>query len=73
LGSVDQEFIRTIFWAVGIVAGLIAAFRAIHEIRENRIQRNRDFIWNKVKLAHDMMEELWGSKEEEKGSFLLLL
>lgn len=54
-----KDIIQGVFWLVGIGVGLIAAFRGLSEMRANRIQRERDFVWNRVRLAHEMMQELW--------------
>ena len=50
---------QVLSWIVAVVVGLVAAFKAIHEIREGREQRERELNWNRVKLAHEMTEVLW--------------
>ena len=44
-------------WVVAIIAGSIAAYRAISEMRRTRQHRERELTWNQAKLAKEMLTQ----------------
>jgi hypothetical protein len=53
-----KDWVQVISWAVAIIGGLIAAFRAISEMRENREQRVRELRWKQSTAAKEFFDEL---------------
>jgi hypothetical protein len=47
---------------VAIVGGLIAAFKVIIEMRENRKQRVRELRWKQSNSARELLKEMFSSK-----------
>ncbi len=57
-----KDVVQVAAWVVAIVGGLIAAFKAIHETRENRRQRLRELRWKKAELAREIIDKLHSNK-----------
>lgn len=57
-----QEIIKDWFQVVGgtvaIIGGSIAALKAIHEMRENRKQRQIEFCWKRVNAAKELLTDI---------------
>jgi hypothetical protein len=43
---------------VGIGGGLVAAFRAVYELREGRKQRQKDLRWKQANTAYSLIKEM---------------
>ncbi|MEM8486550.1 MAG: hypothetical protein AAF564_13445 [Bacteroidota bacterium] len=50
-----KDLIEIISWTVAIGAGVIAAYRALHELKLNRQQRTLELKWKKAKLAKEIV------------------
>jgi hypothetical protein len=57
-----QGYIDTAIKIIGIVGGLIAAFKAISEIREGRILRERDYRWKQTNAAKELIDAMMNDK-----------
>jgi len=58
-----KDLVQVAAWMVAIVGGLVAAFKAIQETRENRRQRRRELRWKKAELARDIIAKLYTNKK----------
>ncbi len=45
---------------IASVGGIVAAFKAISEMQENRKQRSEELRWKQSSLAREVLNELWG-------------
>jgi hypothetical protein len=54
----SKDFWQVAAWIVAIIGGLIAAFKAIHEMRLSRIQRERELAWSRSKEAAALLDRL---------------
>ncbi len=48
--------VQIAFWLVGIVGTLIAAYRAIAELRLGRLQRFKELRWRKASAAREILD-----------------
>jgi len=62
MSPLAKDLVQIIAWVVAIVGGLVAAFKALDETRENRRQRVRELRWKKVELAREIIDKLYASK-----------
>jgi hypothetical protein len=62
MNPIAKDVVQIIAWAVAIVGGLVAAFKALDETRENRRQRVRELRWKKAELAREILDKLFLSK-----------
>jgi hypothetical protein len=53
-----KDWVQIISWAVAIIGGLVAAFRAISEMQENREQRIRELRWKQATAAKEFFDEI---------------
>ena len=56
---------------VAIIGGLIAAFRAIVEMQQNRQQRVKELRWRQANLAKDVLDEMFSHPYSENAVFML--
>jgi hypothetical protein len=57
-----KDLVQMAAWTVAIIGGLIAAFKALDETRENRKQRLRELRWRKAELARDIIAKLYANR-----------
>jgi hypothetical protein len=62
MNQIAKDLLQIIALAVAVVGGLIAAFKALDETRENRRQRVRELRWRKAELAREIIGKLHASK-----------
>jgi len=62
MDPIVKDIVQIISLAVAIVGGLVAAFKALDEVRENRRQRVRELRWKKAELAREIVDKLYSSK-----------
>jgi hypothetical protein len=53
-----KDWVQVLSWGVAIIGGLIAAFKAIAEMRENREQRVRELRWKQATAAKEFFDEI---------------
>lgn len=58
MGEGAKDWIQAVSWLVASVGGLIAAFKAIAELRRGRIERVREFRWRQARLAAEQLAGL---------------
>jgi hypothetical protein len=54
-----KDIIQILSWGAAIIGGLIAAFKAIAELRENRHLRARELRWKQAELAKELLDDLF--------------
>jgi hypothetical protein len=50
---------QLLFWTVTAIGGLVAAWKAIREMRESRLQRDREFNWKQAVAGKDLIEDFY--------------
>lgn len=53
-----KDTLQEAVWLVAIATGGIAAFKAIHELREGTRQRHLELRWRRAKAAREMLHEI---------------
>lgn len=56
-----KDIFQVTTWSGATIGGLVAAFRAIIEMRHNREQRQKELRWRKSKEAKIILDELFGN------------
>lgn len=54
-----KTIIEMLALLIASVGGIVAAFKAISEMQENRKQRSEELRWKQSSLARDVLNELW--------------
>ena len=63
INTIDfEKYFDSILKLVGIFGALIAAFKAITELKEGRIQRERDYRWRQSNSAKQLIDEMNNNK-----------
>lgn len=57
-----KDIIQILSWGAAIIGGLIAAFKAIAELKENRELRARELRWKQAELAKELLDDLFTNK-----------
>jgi hypothetical protein len=63
--------IQEISWLVASIVGLIAAFKAIYEIAQNRKQRKKELRWKKANVAKELLDEIF-EHDYAKNAILIM-
>lgn len=50
-----KDVIQVLSWITAIVAGIVAAFKALHEMRETRKLRVQELRWKKAHLGREVL------------------
>lgn len=50
-------------WAIAIIGGLIAAFKAVAEMRRSNEQRREDIRWKQAEMAKRCLDEIFNNAE----------
>lgn len=50
VNATTKDIIQIVVWVVAIVGGLIAAFKAVHEMRQTRQVRAQELRWRNHSL-----------------------
>ena len=59
-----KDAVQMFFWLVASIGGVVAAFRGLHQMRQNRDQRAEELRWQRAresKLLVDEMEKSSGA------------
>lgn len=56
LSPIIMDLIQVLSWMVAIAVGIVAASKALHEIRENRDLRREELRWRKAQLAREVLK-----------------
>jgi len=65
------ELITLIGGLVAVVGGLIAAFKAIQELRQSRRQRVEELRWKQANVAKQLLDELFAHDYSENAVLML--
>lgn len=66
-----KNWIQAVFWIIASIGALIAAFKAISELRENRIQRIKELRWKQANLAKELLDEMFEDKYSMAAMLML--
>jgi hypothetical protein len=66
-----KDWFDIAFKIAGIAGGLIAAFKAIAEMRLNRIVRERDLRWKQAGSAKQLIDEMFDGPKAKDASLML--
>lgn len=58
MNDLPKDIIQIIVWAIASIGGVIAAFKAIDEMRKKNEQAKRDMRWAQAKQAKELIDEL---------------
>jgi hypothetical protein len=71
LNPASKDFWEVGAWIVAIVGGLIAAYKAIQEMRLSREQRERELAWNQAREVAALLDHL-DANPKAKAACLML-
>jgi hypothetical protein len=66
-----KNLIQVISWVVLSVGGLIAAFKAIYEMQQNREQRGEELRWRRANVAKGILDELFSNPHSQFATLIL--
>ena len=58
-------------WVTLSVGGLIAAFKAIYEVRQNREQRKKELRWRRANVAKEILDEMFSHHLAQNAGLML--
>jgi hypothetical protein len=58
-----KDVFQVAAWAVAVLGGLVAAWKAILELRRSNDQRRVDLRWRQAEMAKRCLDELLGNRE----------
>lgn len=59
--EIVKDLAQEAAWLVAVVGGLIAAFKALHEMRSSTEQRRLELRWRRAKAAKELLHEIHDS------------
>jgi len=57
-----KDWIQICVWVVGIAGGLVAAAKAIAEMRRSNLERFEDMRWRRAEMARKCLDEMLGDR-----------
>jgi len=60
--KVTKDVIQALSWIGAVVGVLVAAFKGITEVRESRLQRERELRWKQANLGREIIDEIFDPK-----------
>ncbi len=66
-----KDWFEVMTWAIAAIGGLIAAFKAIYEMQQNRKQRIKELRWRQASVAKTILDEMFSHKQS--GNAVLML
>jgi hypothetical protein len=57
-----KDVIQIVVSAVAIIGGLVAAFKAIAELKRGNIQRREDMRWKQAEMAKKIIDEIYNDR-----------
>jgi hypothetical protein len=67
----SKEWIQVASWVVLSVGGLVAAFKAIYEVKQNREQRFKELRWRRANVAKGILDELFSHPQAQYATLIL--
>ncbi len=67
----NTEVISVVVQFVAVVGGLIAAFKWIAEMKQNRIQRHLDWRWKQANTAREMLNDMLASAQAHEATLMM--
>ncbi|MCX9011380.1 MAG: hypothetical protein OIN66_09690 [Candidatus Methanoperedens sp.] len=53
-----KDWFQVLFWAVAVIGGVVAGFKAIYELHESTQQRVAELRWKQANAARDILSEI---------------
>ena len=66
-----KDWIQVVSWVVLSVGGLVAAFKAIYEMQQNREQRVDELRWRRANVAKEILDELFSNPHSQNATLIL--
>jgi len=66
-----KDWIQVVSWVVLSVGGLVAAFKAIYVVEQNREQRVDELRWRRANVAKQTLDELFSNPYSQKAALIL--
>ena len=66
-----KDWIQTASLVVLSVGGLIAAFKAIYEVKQNREHRVKELRWRRASVAKEILDELFSHPQSKYATLIL--
>lgn len=66
-----KDWIQVVSWVVLSVGGLVAAFKAIYEVQQNREQRVDELRWRRANVAKETLDELFSNPHSRNATLIL--
>jgi len=66
-----KAWFHILAWSVASIGGVIAAFRAIVEMRRNREQRKQELRWRQARESKDILDKL--NEDPRSRSAMMML
>ena len=66
-----KDSIQVVSWVVLSVGGLVAAFKAIYEVKQNREQRVKELRWSRANAAKGVLDELFSNPQAQNAILIL--
>src|SRR5688500_14065605 len=63
MAQLIKDIFQVAAWIVAVIGGLIAAGKAISELRNSTQQKKRDLRWRQAEMAKQLLDELFGNLE----------
>ena len=56
--KITKDCIQGLSWAGAIIAAAMAVFKGISEIKENRLQRERELRWQQANIGRELVDKM---------------
>jgi hypothetical protein len=66
-----KDMMQSISWLVASIGGVIAAFKAIAEAKQSRIQRERDLLWKQAGEAKVLLDDMEEDSQADAAMIML--
>jgi hypothetical protein len=66
-----KDGIQIASWVAVSVGGLIAAFKAIYEVQQNRVQRAKELRWRRANVAKEILDEMFSHHLAQNAGLML--
>jgi hypothetical protein len=69
--KVTKDLIQALAWIGTVVAAAFAAFKAISEVRSNRLQRAEELRWKQANAAREIIKDLHSNNWADNATAIL--
>ena len=71
MSQLFKDWIQAASLVVISIGGLIAAFRAVYEMQQNREQRAEELRWRRANVAKGILDELFSNPQSQYATLIL--